>query len=190
MWVAHFPRSRRTAIDQLSQLVFFQSLQIFASHAIGGIVGNVLTGFFAQSSIARLDGTVIPGGFIDHHYKQLGLQIADSASGLAYSFVMTTIILWVMHFIPGLSLRSTEEAEMLGIDDAEMGEFAYDYVSLDAELGLNQHPHGKHEIPNEIDGETAHERRGGHAGPRDVHVVPVAQSGEREFTPTGSAEKI
>jgi Amt family ammonium transporter len=42
-----------------------------------------------------------------------------------------------MHFIPGLRLRVTEEAEILGIDDAEMGEFAYDYVGIDTELGHN-----------------------------------------------------
>ena len=40
-----------------------------------------------------------------------------------------------MHFIPGLSLRASEQAEILGIDDAEMGEFAYDYVGLDQEIG-------------------------------------------------------
>ena len=40
-----------------------------------------------------------------------------------------------MHYIPGLSLRVTEEAEILGIDDAEMGEFAYDYVGLEQEIG-------------------------------------------------------
>jgi hypothetical protein len=39
-----------------------------------------------------------------------------------------------MHFIPGLRLRASEEAEILGIDDAEMGEYAYDYVGLDTEL--------------------------------------------------------
>lgn len=39
-----------------------------------------------------------------------------------------------MHFIPGLRLRASEEAEILGIDDAEMGEFAYDYVSLEQEV--------------------------------------------------------
>ncbi|KAF8514011.1 ammonium transporter [Hysterangium stoloniferum] len=112
-------------------------LDIFASHAIGGIVGNVLTGLFAQSSVAYFDGiTVISGGWLDHHYVQLGYQVADSVAGLSYSFVMTTIILWVMHFIPGLRLRlSNEEAEIIGIDDAEMGEFAYDYVGIDAELG-------------------------------------------------------
>jgi len=40
-----------------------------------------------------------------------------------------------MHFIPGCRLRASEEAEILGIDDAEMGEFAYDYVGLDQEPG-------------------------------------------------------
>jgi len=40
-----------------------------------------------------------------------------------------------MHFIPGLRLRASEQAEILGIDDAEMGEFAYDYVGLEQEIG-------------------------------------------------------
>lgn len=74
-----------------------------------------------------------------------------------------------MHYIPYLRLRASEEAEIIGIDDAEMGEWAYDYVALDSELGLGQHPHGVHEVPNEIDGAKASERRGGHAGPADVH---------------------
>jgi Amt family ammonium transporter len=111
------------------------TLDIFASHAIGGIVGNVLTGLFAQASVAGADGiTMIPGGWLDHNYRQLGIQLADSVSGLSYSFVMTTIILWIMHFIPGLRLRCDEETEILGVDDAEMGEFAYDYVGVDIEL--------------------------------------------------------
>jgi Amt family ammonium transporter len=111
------------------------ALDIFASHAVGGIVGNLLTGLFAQASIAASDGiTTIPGGWLDHHYIQLGYQAADSAAGLSYSFVVTTIILWVMHYIPGLRLRAEADAEILGIDDAEMGEFAYDYVGLEAEI--------------------------------------------------------
>lgn len=112
------------------------ALDIFGGHGVGGIVGNILTGLFAQKSVAGFDGfTVIGGGWLDHHYVQLGYQLADSCAGVSYSFVMTTLILWVMHFIPGLRLRASEEAEILGIDDAEMGEFAYDYVGIDAELG-------------------------------------------------------
>lgn len=114
---------------------FDDTLDIFASHAIGGIVGNILTGLFAQASVASADGiTTIPGGWLDHNYRQLGIQLADSVSGLAYSFVMTTIILWIMHFIPGLRLRCDEETEILGVDDAEMGEFAYDFVGVESEL--------------------------------------------------------
>lgn len=113
-------------------------LDIFASHAIGGFVGNVATALFAQSSVAQFDGaTVIAGGWFDHHWVQLGYQLADSTAGMSYSFVMTTIILWLMHFIPGLRLRCDEETEILGVDDAELGEFAYDYVGLDAELGAH-----------------------------------------------------
>lgn len=121
-----------TACNFATQLKFLfkydDALDIFASHAIGGVVGNILTSFFAQSSVAGFDGiTVIPGGFLDRHWKQLGFQIADSVVGLSYSFGMTTIILWIMHFIPGLSLRASEEAQIVGIDDSEMGEFAYNF---------------------------------------------------------------
>jgi Amt family ammonium transporter len=41
---------------------------------------------------------------------------------MAWSFVITTAILWIMHFIPGLRLRCTEEAEIVGVDDFYMGE--------------------------------------------------------------------
>ena len=39
-----------------------------------------------------------------------------------------------MNLIPGLSLRASEEAEIYGIDDAELGEFAYDFVEQTREL--------------------------------------------------------
>lgn len=35
-----------------------------------------------------------------------------------------------MNLVPGLSLRATEEEENNGMDDAQLGEFAYDYVEL------------------------------------------------------------
>lgn len=118
------------------------ALDIFASHAIGGVVGNILTGIFAQASVAGADGiSVIAGGWLDGHFVQLGYQLADSVSGMSYSFVMTTVILWLMHYFPGgyLELRCSEEAEIIGIDDAEMGEYAYDYVGLETELAPPKH---------------------------------------------------
>ncbi|KAH6908776.1 ammonium transporter [Coprinopsis sp. MPI-PUGE-AT-0042] len=117
-------------------LEFDDALDIFATHGVGGITGNILTAFFAQASVASFDGvTIIPGGWLDKNWAQLGYQVAGSAAGFAYSFVVTTAILWVMHYIPGLRLRASELAEILGIDNAEMGEFAYDYVGIDQEIG-------------------------------------------------------
>ncbi|WVF69650.1 hypothetical protein IAT40_004429 [Kwoniella sp. CBS 6097] len=116
-----------------------ETLDVFASHGIGGMVGNIMTALFAQASVAAFDGiTEIPGGWFDHNWVQLGYQIADLTAGFAYSFVMTSIICWIMHFIPGLRLRADEEAEIVGIDDAYLGEFAYDYVGTDPELRLHR----------------------------------------------------
>ncbi|CED83532.1 ammonium transporter [Phaffia rhodozyma] len=117
-----------------------EALDVFAGHGLGGIAGNLMTALFAQASIASLDGfSEIPGGWIDHHYVQLGYQLADSVACVSYSFVMTTIILWIMHYIPGLRLRCSEESEIVGLDDAELGEFSYDYVGLDPEARLIHH---------------------------------------------------
>lgn len=106
------------------------ALDVFAEHGIGGIVGNLLTGIFAADYIAALDGinTSVDGGWINGVWVQLARQLADSAAAFGWSFVVTSIILFVMNLIPGLSLRVPLESEIMGIDEAELGEFAYDYV--------------------------------------------------------------
>lgn len=46
---------------------------IIVFHGFGGLIGMVLTGFFARKSVARLDGfTNIMGGAWDGHWAQLG----------------------------------------------------------------------------------------------------------------------
>ncbi|KAL2118008.1 hypothetical protein VTJ04DRAFT_7668 [Mycothermus thermophilus] len=108
-----------------------EPMDIFAEHGVGGIVGNLLTGIFAAPYIAHLDGaTKIDGGWVNRNWIQLAYQLADSVAGFAYSFVVTCLILFVMNLIPGLSLRVTAEEEEIGLDDAELGEFAYDYVEI------------------------------------------------------------
>ncbi|KAI9734906.1 MAG: ammonium transporter Amt1 [Cirrosporium novae-zelandiae] len=112
-----------------------EALDVFAIHGVGGFAGNILTAFFAADYIAHLDGyTVIPGGWLNHNWIQLGYQLADSVSGFVYSFGGSCIILFLMNLIPGLSLRCSEEAEIAGIDEAEIGEFAYDYVELTRDI--------------------------------------------------------
>lgn len=39
-----------------------------------------------------------------------------------------------MNYIPGLSLRASHDAEMEGIDGAEIGEFAYDFVERERDF--------------------------------------------------------
>ncbi|KAK1573026.1 ammonium transporter AmtB-like domain-containing protein [Colletotrichum navitas] len=110
-------------------------LDIFAVHGIGGMAGNILTGIFAASYITALDGAytgenAIAGGWIEHNYVQLGYQLAGSVAGFTWSFVLTSLILFLMNFIPGLSLRVNADDEDLGLDDCQLGEFAYDYVEV------------------------------------------------------------
>ncbi|CAE6458632.1 unnamed protein product [Rhizoctonia solani] len=123
-------------------LRYDECLDVFACHGVGGIVGNLLTGLFAEASIARLNASPearIFGGWLSHNYVILAHQLADSTAGIAYSFVVTTLILWIFHFLPFLRLRTNEEAEIVGIDENDMGELAYDF-STDPERGRDDPP--------------------------------------------------
>jgi len=116
------------------------ALDIFATHGIGGMVGNVLTALFADSRVAGFDGfTEIPGGWINKNWVQLGYQVADTVAISAYAFCVTMILLVILDYVPGLSLRVSSEAELIGIDEAECGELAYDYVSIRRETDYTHH---------------------------------------------------
>lgn len=107
------------------------AMDIFAVHGVGGILGDLLTGVFAADYIAALDGfTKIRGGWINGHWAQIGYQAAAAFSAAGYSFAMTCLILYILNIIPGCKLRVTPQEEIFGIDDIEIGEFAYDYVKL------------------------------------------------------------
>ncbi|KAM3415293.1 Ammonium transporter [Cercospora zeina] len=115
------------------------ALDIFAVHGVGGILGNLLTGIFAADYIAHLDGyTRIQGGWLNRHWIQLAIQLADTVTGMAYSFTMTVLILILISFVsrwaPALKLRATSAEEDTGMDEAELGEFAYDYVEIVREI--------------------------------------------------------
>ena len=47
---------------------------------------------------------------------------------------MTIIILAVVDHIPGCALRASEEAEIIGIDAAEVGELGFDFVYYEREV--------------------------------------------------------
>ena len=157
------------------------ALDIFAVHGIGGLLGNLLTGFFAADYIAHLDGyTVISGGWLNGHWVQLAIQLADSVTGMAYSFAMTSLILLSMSFLsrwlPSLKLRASPEEEEMGIDDAEIGEFAYDYV----ELVRDVKPEGMrdHDDFESIEGENRSVRSLSRGSQFPLHSQPVEMKNE------------
>lgn len=112
------------------------ALDIFASHAIGGLIGSLLTGIFADANTASFDGkTNIKGGWINGHFIQFAYQLASSSVILGYSFIVSSILLLIIDRIPGIGpLRVCEEAEIEGLDYDQLGEFAYDYVEQEREL--------------------------------------------------------
>ena len=93
---------------------------------------------FSRSTVSlasALDGILtgdnaIPGGWFSRHWVQMGYQVAYICATCAYSFVVTAIILYAMNIIPGLQLRVSRDAEREGIDEAELGEFAFDFVEV------------------------------------------------------------
>ncbi|KAF7320037.1 Ammonium transporter [Mycena kentingensis (nom. inval.)] len=118
-----------------TKLKFFMSiddaLDLFAEHAIGGIVGLLCNALFASNSVISLDGvnTTVPGGWIDHNWKQLYIQVAYIVACSAYVFAMTALLVKVVDLV-GLKLRITEAEERLGMDEIEIGEFATDEFEL------------------------------------------------------------
>jgi Amt family ammonium transporter len=108
-------------------------MDVFAEHGIAGMVGLTFNALFAADYIIGLDGVntgVINGGWLNHNYRQLYVQVAYIVACTGYAFAMSAILALIIHFIPGLHLRASEEAELLGMDDDQLGEFAYDYVEV------------------------------------------------------------
>lgn len=93
------------------------------------MVGSILTGIFAQSWVSALDGvTQAPGG-IDGNGIQVGKQFAEITAISAYSFVVSYALCMILKYIPGMHLRVSEEAEMVGLDidqffDEQIGDWS------------------------------------------------------------------
>jgi ammonium transporter, Amt family len=115
-------------------------MDVFAEHGVAGIIGLIFNALFASDAIVGLDGVNVGtqnpttgtkvGGWIIHNYRQLYIQVAYIVATCAYSFVLSALIAFAIDRTPGLRLRASEEAELLGMDDDQLGEFAYDYVEV------------------------------------------------------------
>ena len=100
---------------------FDDSLDVIAVHLVGGLIGSILLGFFADASI---NGVVTNEGlFLGGGADLLIDQIVASVVTLAFSFVASIIIGKVIDLTIGL--RVTEEDEIQGLDLSQHAEVAY-----------------------------------------------------------------
>lgn len=113
-------------------LAIDDSLDIFAEHGVGGILGLLINAFFASKEVIALDGvnTDTLGGWVDRNWKQLYIQLAYIVATCLYTFVVTALIVHYVDTIPGLHIRVTGAAEELGLDEVEIGEYASDYIEI------------------------------------------------------------
>ncbi len=100
---------------------FDDSLDVVAVHLVGGLVGSLLLGFFADSVINP--AVVNEGVFLGGGVTLLGDQILASVSVLVYSFVVSFILGKVIHATMGL--RVTPDQEEQGLDITQHAETAY-----------------------------------------------------------------
>ncbi|MDG2026373.1 MAG: ammonium transporter [Acidimicrobiales bacterium] len=105
------------AIQLKGKYGYDDSLDVVGVHMVGGIVGGLLLGFFADARIGDQDGLF---------FGEAGLvvsQVIAMASVIVFSFVVTYIIAKVLDATIGL--RVSEEDEQSGLDHTQHAETAY-----------------------------------------------------------------
>ena len=100
-------------------LGYDDSLDVFGIHAVGGIIGAMLTGVFCAESL----GGAGFGGDITSIGGQLMVQFTGVGATVVYTGVVSFIILKVLDGIMGLRVTDEEEAE--GLDLALHDERGY-----------------------------------------------------------------
>ncbi|HEX9135661.1 MAG TPA: ammonium transporter [Nitrospirota bacterium] len=94
------------------------TLDAFGIHGVGGTIGAILTGVFADPAINEAGKGLLYGNPI-----QVWIQIKAVAVTLLYSGVMTFIIFMVLKAVVGI--RADAEEEYVGLDESQHGEKAY-----------------------------------------------------------------
>jgi Amt family ammonium transporter len=123
LWIAALIGFLTGAICSLCQNVdkwikIDEGMDVFKLHGIGGMIGSFLTGIFGQAWIYDLDGMGPYGslGGMDGVGVQVGRQLAEIVAIASYSFTVSCVLLYALKFIPGMHLRVSSEAEMMGLD--------------------------------------------------------------------------
>ena len=108
------------ALSLKTKFGFDDSLDVIAVHLVGGILGAILLGFFADTKVNSLgfDGIFFGGGA-----ELLIDQLVALGATIVFSFVVTWIIAKAIDATIGL--RVSNEDELVGLDQSQHAESAY-----------------------------------------------------------------
>ncbi|TNM41101.1 ammonium transporter [Nocardioides albidus] len=107
------------AVGLKYRLKYDDSLDVVGVHLVGGLVGTIIIGLLASSSVTGVDGLLYGGGA-----DQLGKQLLAAGVTLAYSFTTTALLVWVLERTVGF--RIDPDHEVAGVDLVIHAETAYD----------------------------------------------------------------
>jgi Amt family ammonium transporter len=91
-------------------LGYDDSLDVFGVHCVGGIIGAILTGVFALKDIGGASGA------LEGNVGQIWTQIEGVAVTLAWSGIVTLVILIVVNMLIGVRVSQAVEVEGLDIN--------------------------------------------------------------------------
>jgi Amt family ammonium transporter len=115
------------AIGMKFKFGFDDSLDVVGVHLVGGLVGTLLLGFFADPAVNPL--VTDPGVFIDGGgWSLLGDQIVAAAASIGWSFVVTGAILMVLKTVLPGGIRASEDDEEQGLDLSQHSETGYAFA--------------------------------------------------------------
>ena len=98
------------------------SLDVFPVHGVGGILGTLLAGVFASTTLGVFSGQGYAEGVTMG--QQMGVQALGVVATIGYTAVVTYVLLKLVGAL--LGLRVSAEAESTGLDTAEHNERGYD----------------------------------------------------------------
>jgi ammonium transporter, Amt family len=110
------------AIQLKFKLKYDDSLDVVAVHLVGGLLGSILLGLFADASVnsAGKDGVFFGGG-----WSLFGEQVLAVAVVFVFSGVVTAIIAYVLKAVLPKGIRASEEDEEVGLDLTQHSEVGY-----------------------------------------------------------------
>jgi Amt family ammonium transporter len=111
------------AVSLKYKLGYDDSLDVVGIHLVGGLTGSLAIGFLGSAAApAAVDGLFYGGGV-----DQLGRQALANLIVGVYSFVVAFILAKVIDLTIGFRLK--EDDEVVGVDQVEHAETAYEFAS-------------------------------------------------------------